>query len=76
MKGLEERLQKAKCIVKFKAGKNELAVCAQELKKSVYRDMSGLDFSKYSFPNIHGDTICLSEFKGKYVFVDSLVHGV
>ena len=70
VKGLEERLQKAKCIVKFKAGKNELAVCAQELKKSVYRDMSGLDFSKYSFPNIHGDTICLSEFKGKYVFVD------
>ena len=70
VKGLEERLQQAERIVKSKEGKDELAACRCELKKSIYQDMVGLDLGGYGFPDVQGDTVYLSDFKGKYVFID------
>lgn len=70
VKELGKRLKIATRIVKSKDGKEQLRAYADQLAASVYLAMEGVDLSGYGFPNEKGDTIYLSDFKGKYVFID------
>ncbi len=70
VKGLGKRLKKAAKLVKSKDGKERLSTYADQLGSSIYPAMEGVDLSGYGFPNEQGDTVYLSDFKGKYVFID------
>lgn len=70
VKDFGERLKKATEIVKSKDGKEQLKAYAERLAESTYPAMEGVDLSDYGFPNEKGDTVYLSDFKGRYVFID------
>ena len=70
VKDLGKRLKKATPIVKSKQGREQLKAYADQLAESIYPAMEGVDLSGYGFPNEKGDTVYLSDFKGKYVFID------
>lgn len=70
VKDLGKRLKKATKIVKSKDGKVQLKAYTEQLAESIYPAMEGVDLSGYGFPNEKGDTVYLSDFKGKYVFID------
>lgn len=71
--GIEDRIENARSMVKSPDNVALLSQMPEQAQKSLQEFktvLPGTDLSEFSFENEKGEWVALSDFKGKYVFID------
>lgn len=73
LNGIEERIQSVRPWVKKAENRKLLDAMPEQIVRARERyknALPGTDLSAYSFENEKGEQVSLSDFKGKYIFID------
>ncbi len=67
---LDEIVESVTPLIKSNEGKEELARIKQKVNELIKKEMRGKDAFEFEFEDNNGKLVKMSDFKGKYVFID------